>query len=105
LVSLTLRKIAHFRSGNKASPSFAFQEDSKITKYQDLAAKQVAIIRGSKGDIAIGELVPTAERIKPPWPEPIISTPFCAVKKISGLKKARRQEQDLHYHLKHCIEG
>jgi polar amino acid transport system substrate-binding protein len=38
--------------------------DSKITKYQDLAGKQVAAIRGSIGDSAIGELVPTAERIK-----------------------------------------
>ena len=38
--------------------------DSKITKYEDLAGKKVATIRGSIGDIAIGELVPTAERIK-----------------------------------------
>ena len=38
--------------------------DSKITKYQDLAGKKVATIRGSTGDIAIGELVPDAERIK-----------------------------------------
>ena len=38
--------------------------ESKITKYQDLAGKQVGTIRGSKGDIAIGELVPTAQRIK-----------------------------------------
>ena len=38
--------------------------DSKITKYQDLAGKKVATIRGSTGDIAIGELVPTAERVK-----------------------------------------
>ena len=38
--------------------------DSKITKYQDLARKKVATIRGSTGDIAIGELVPDAERIK-----------------------------------------
>jgi ABC-type amino acid transport substrate-binding protein len=38
--------------------------DSKITKYQDLAGKQVGTIRGSKGDSAIAELVPTAERIK-----------------------------------------
>lgn len=40
------------------------QRDSKITKYQDLAGKKVATIRGSTGDIAVGELVPTAERIK-----------------------------------------
>jgi len=40
------------------------QADSKITKYQDLAGKKVATIRGSTGDIAIGELVPTAERVK-----------------------------------------
>ena len=38
--------------------------DSKITKYQDLAGKKVATIRGSTGDIAIKELVPAAERIK-----------------------------------------
>ena len=38
--------------------------DSKITKYQDLAEKKVATIRGSTGDIAIGELVPDAERVK-----------------------------------------
>ena len=38
--------------------------DSKITKYQGLAGKKVATIRGSTGDIAIGELVPDAERIK-----------------------------------------
>ncbi len=38
--------------------------DSSITKYQDLAEKKVATIRGSTGDIAIGELVPDAERIK-----------------------------------------
>ncbi len=38
--------------------------DSKITKYQDLAGKKVATIRGSTGDIGIGELVPDAERIK-----------------------------------------
>jgi polar amino acid transport system substrate-binding protein len=38
--------------------------DSKITKYQDLAGKKVATVRGSTGDIAIKELVPTAERVK-----------------------------------------
>jgi polar amino acid transport system substrate-binding protein len=38
--------------------------DSRITKYQDLAGKKVATIKGSTGDIAIGELVPAAERIK-----------------------------------------
>jgi len=38
--------------------------DSKITKYQDLAGKKVATIRGSTGDTAVGELVPDAERIK-----------------------------------------
>ena len=37
--------------------------DSKITKYQDLAGKKVATIRGSTGDSAIGELVPDAQRI------------------------------------------
>jgi polar amino acid transport system substrate-binding protein len=40
------------------------QGDSKITKYQDLAGKKVATIQGSTGDIAIRELVPTAERVK-----------------------------------------
>ena len=38
--------------------------DSKITKYQELAGKKVATIRGSTGDLAIEELVPDAERIK-----------------------------------------
>ena len=38
--------------------------DSKVTGYQDLAGKKVATIRGSTGDIAIGELVPAAERVK-----------------------------------------
>jgi polar amino acid transport system substrate-binding protein len=38
--------------------------DSNITKYQDLAGKKVATIRGSTGDIAIGELVPDAEQIR-----------------------------------------
>jgi polar amino acid transport system substrate-binding protein len=38
--------------------------DSEITKYQDLAGKKVATIKGSTGDIAIRELVPTAEWIK-----------------------------------------
>jgi len=38
--------------------------DSKITKYEDLAGRKVATIRGSTGDIAIEELVPTAERVK-----------------------------------------
>ena len=38
--------------------------DRKITKYQDLAGKKVATIRGSTGDIAVGELVPDAERNK-----------------------------------------
>jgi ABC-type amino acid transport substrate-binding protein len=38
--------------------------DSDITKYEDLAGKKVATIRGSTGDIAIKELVPSAERIR-----------------------------------------
>ncbi len=38
--------------------------NSDITKYQDLEGKKVATIRGSTGDIAIEELVPTAERVK-----------------------------------------
>ncbi len=40
------------------------QGNSKIVQYQDLAGKKVATIQGSTGDIAIKELVPTAERIK-----------------------------------------
>jgi len=40
------------------------RESSKITKYQDLAGKQIATLRGSKGDTAIAELVPTAQRIQ-----------------------------------------
>jgi len=40
------------------------QGDSKITKYPDLAGKKVATIKGSIGNIAIGELVPTAERVQ-----------------------------------------
>jgi ABC-type amino acid transport substrate-binding protein len=52
--------IPYFISGQ----SILVRGDSKITKYQDLAGMQVATIRGSKGDIAIGELVPTAQRIK-----------------------------------------
>lgn len=38
--------------------------DSKITRYEDLAGKKVATIQGSTGDIAIRELVPSAERIR-----------------------------------------
>lgn len=38
-------------------------KDSTITKYQDLAGKNVATILGSTGDSAIKELVPQAERI------------------------------------------
>jgi polar amino acid transport system substrate-binding protein len=52
--------IPYFISGE----SILVRGDSKITKYQDLAGKQVGTIRGSKGDIAIGELVPTAQRIE-----------------------------------------
>jgi ABC-type amino acid transport substrate-binding protein len=39
------------------------RDDSTITRYQDLAGKSVAIIRGSTGDIAIKALVPQANRI------------------------------------------
>jgi polar amino acid transport system substrate-binding protein len=52
--------VPYFISGQ----SILVRGDSKITKYQDLAGKQVGTIQGSKGDIAIGELVPTARRIK-----------------------------------------
>ena len=44
--------------------SIMVREDSKITKYEDLAGKKVATIAGSTGNIAIEELVPTAERVK-----------------------------------------
>ncbi len=40
------------------------QANSKIRKYEDLAGKKVATIEGSTGDIAIKELVPTAERVR-----------------------------------------
>ncbi len=52
--------IPYFISGQ----SILVRGDSKITKYQDLAGKQVATLRGSKGDSAIGELVPTAQRVQ-----------------------------------------
>jgi len=52
--------IPYFISGQ----SILVRGDSKITKYQDLAGKQVATIRDSIGDFAIGELVPTAQRIE-----------------------------------------
>jgi len=51
--------IPYFISGQ----SILVRGESKVTKYQDLAGKQVATIRGSKGDSAIGKLIPTAERI------------------------------------------
>jgi polar amino acid transport system substrate-binding protein len=38
--------------------------ESEITKYQDLAGKKVATIKGSTGDIAIMELVPDADRVR-----------------------------------------
>ncbi len=37
--------------------------DSKIAKYQDLAGRKVATIRGSTGDSAVRELIPDAQRI------------------------------------------
>jgi putative glutamine transport system substrate-binding protein len=37
---------------------------SKILRYQDLAGKRVATIRGSTGDAAIRKLVPTAVRVQ-----------------------------------------
>jgi polar amino acid transport system substrate-binding protein len=39
-------------------------KDSKIEKVQDLAGKKVSTTMGSTGDMVIGKLVPTAERIK-----------------------------------------
>ncbi len=47
-----------------AGQQILVQEHSRITKYQDLAGKKVATIKGSTGDIAIEELVPTAERVR-----------------------------------------
>ena len=47
-----------------AGETILVRAQSKITKYQDLAGKKVATIRGSTGDIAIEELVPDAERIQ-----------------------------------------
>jgi ABC-type amino acid transport substrate-binding protein len=47
-----------------AGQTILVRADSHITKYQDLAAKKVATIRGSTGDIAIMELVPDADRVR-----------------------------------------
>jgi len=52
--------IPYFMSGHL----ILVHKDSKIEKYQDLAGKKVATTQGSTGDIVVGELVPTAERIK-----------------------------------------
>lgn len=52
--------IPYFMSGHL----ILIHKDSKIEKYQDLAGKKVSTTQGSTGDIVIGELVPTAERIK-----------------------------------------
>ena len=47
-----------------AGQTILVRGNSKISKYQDLAGKKVATIRGSTGDIAMEELVPDVERIK-----------------------------------------
>lgn len=52
--------IPYFMSGHL----ILVHKDSPIEKYQDLAGKKVSTTQGSTGDIVIGELVPTAERIK-----------------------------------------
>jgi polar amino acid transport system substrate-binding protein len=52
--------IPYFMSGHL----ILVHKDSKIEKYQDMAAKKVATTQGSTGDIVTGELVPTADRIK-----------------------------------------
>jgi polar amino acid transport system substrate-binding protein len=52
--------IPYFMSGHL----ILVHKDSKIEKYQDLAGKKVSTTQGSTGDIVVGELVPTAERIK-----------------------------------------
>jgi polar amino acid transport system substrate-binding protein len=62
--------IPYFISGQ----SILVRGDSKITRYLDLAGKRVATIRGSKGDRAIGELVPTAQRIKFEHPSEAVQT-------------------------------
>jgi aspartate/glutamate/glutamine transport system substrate-binding protein len=40
------------------------RNDSRVSRYQDLAGKKVATIQGSTGDITVGQLVPRAERIE-----------------------------------------
>jgi polar amino acid transport system substrate-binding protein len=52
--------IPYFMSGHL----ILVHKDSKIEKYQDLAGKKVSTTQGSTGDIVIGELVPTAQRVK-----------------------------------------
>lgn len=52
--------IPYFMSGHL----ILVHKDSPITKYQDLAGKKVSTTQGSTGDIVVGELVPTAERVK-----------------------------------------
>ena len=51
--------IPYFQSGYL----ILVRDDSTITRYQDLAGKNVAIIRGSTMDIAIKELIPQANRM------------------------------------------
>lgn len=52
--------IPYFMSGHL----LIVHKDSKIEKVQDLAGKKVSTTMGSTGDMVIGKLVPTAERIK-----------------------------------------
>lgn len=52
--------IPYFMSGHL----ILVHKDSKIEKYQDLAGKKVSTTQGSTGDIVVGELVPTAQRVK-----------------------------------------
>ncbi len=40
------------------------RNDTRVSRYQDLAGKKVATIHASTGDITVGQLVPQAERIE-----------------------------------------
>jgi polar amino acid transport system substrate-binding protein len=51
--------VPYFISGQ----SILVRSESKVTEYQELAGKKVGTIQGSNGDTAVGELVPTAQRI------------------------------------------
>lgn len=52
--------VPYFMSGHL----ILVKKDSPITKYQDLAGRNVSTTQGSTGDIVIGKLVPSAQRVK-----------------------------------------